>query len=796
MAHPLHFESTLDHPLLLLAALPALAAVVWLRRRMVVRSLAALAVIAAAAGPRFGSPGELPRCRVYVLDASASVGGPGEALMLAKQDAQDLGAGDEAALVWVGERAVVELAPGPAARLIQLTKSRSLPRNEATKLAEGIDLAGALVPAGRHGEVVVISDGREVPAGSSGAIAAAAARRRGIAVRTVPCGSTRRTDARVDRVEAPGRVRAGERFDAVVTVSASLPTKARVSLGGDVRDIGLEAGIPARVVFPQPAATQALTWLEARIQALDFRDSAPANDRNEAPVLLDGTLPVLVLAPDAGRSAEAALAADKRFSPESSVRPMDLSLYAAVVLDGISAEELGDPAMARLADYVRNGGGLLVLGGAAGFGSGGFGDTPLDEALPVTSVPEENFTLVVLLDASGSMNEEVSPGRRKLAEAREALRSLVGAARENTTFAFVAFAEQARWIHSPTSDRASLLRAIDQLDAGGPTLIAPALAKASEAIGSGGKRHVVLVSDGQSAEDPAVLIERADALRSAGATVSAIAEGSDANGTLLEKIAPGHFYKMKNLAELSKILREDLAREQGLTAKGDFPCEGLPGVRQLNVVKPKDGAESLFVAGGRPLAATRPFGRGRAAAFASALDPEWVADPARWGAEIAGLVARVARPDPGGKLTLSVEADDLLADWQPLTPGEDAAVTAELTLPDGATRAVTLVRHGSSRFSARIPEPAAGRFTLSAGPTRAATSRPWPAEYATAGARPDLLALLEGPASGPAPIPSPPKELAPWLLMLAVALVLLEFGLDARAANASAGNAEKPVRVA
>ncbi|KAF0243138.1 MAG: hypothetical protein FD180_3568, partial [Planctomycetota bacterium] len=132
----------------------------------------------------------------------------------------------------------------------------------------------------------------------------------------------------------------------------------------------------------------------------------------------------------------------------------------------------------------------------------------------------------------------------------------------------------------------------------------------------------------------------------------------------------------------------------------------------------------------------------------------------------------------------------------PAVPGQDAAVEAELTLPDGLTRRVNLIRNGTNRFTVRLREPETGRFVLAAGTTRAAASRPWPAEYAAAGARPDLLALLEGLASGPAPAPVPPRELAPWLLVLAVAFVLLEFGLEARAAPASAGNAEKPVRVA
>lgn len=785
-----------DTPLALLLALPALAAVAWLRRSLALRSLAALAVVLAAAGPRFGSPGDPPRCRVYVLDASASVGGPGEALSLAKADARDLGPADEVAVVWVAGRAVVELSPGPASRLQELTKSRSLPSSEATKLAEGIDLAGSIVPAGRRAEVVVISDGREVPRGSAGAVAAAGARRRGISVRAVPCGAARRADARVDRVEAPGRARAGERFDAVVTVSASFPTKARVLLGSASTEIGLEAGVPARVVFPQAPVTEALTWLVARVEALEFRDIAPANDVNEAPVLLDGALPVLVLAPEAGRTAERSLAADRRFSPECAAEPADLALYAAVVIDGASAEELGGPALQRIADFVRGGGGLVQLGGASGFGSGGYGDTPLDDASPFKAAPEDNFTLVVLLDASGSMNEEALPGRLKLSEARDALRSLVGAARDNTTFAFVAFNDAARWIHPPTSDRASLLRAIERLDAGGATRIAPALEKARDALGGGGKRHVVIVSDGQSPEDEKRLLETAEAVRATGATVSAIAEGADANVVLLEKIAGRKPYVMQNFTDLARLLREDLAAEQGLTAKGTFACEGLPDLRQVNVVKPKDDAETLLTAGGRPLAAIRPFGRGRAVAFASALDAEWVSDPARWGAEIAAMAARVARPDPGGRLTLTIDGDDLAAHWQPGAAADAPSAAAELTLPDGSSLPVTLVRSGASRFTARLHQPATGRFTLAAGPTRAAASRPWPAEYAAAGARPDLLALLEGPASGPPPVPAPPRELAPWLLVLAVALVLLEYGLAARDASAPSGNAEKATGLA
>ncbi|MBI2923651.1 MAG: VWA domain-containing protein [Planctomycetes bacterium] len=764
-----------DHPWAFLLLLPAFAAAVASRRAVAWRAAAAALAVAAIAGPRLGQAGPAPLCRVYVLDGSASVGGAGEALALAKRDAADVGERDRIAAVVFGEGALTELAPSAREALLVLTGVRSRPGREATRLGEGIEAAAGLIPSGSRGEIVVISDGRAT--GPDGAVAAAAARRRGFAVRTLTCGAARIADARVDRVEAPGRVRAGERFDAVVTVSSSFPTRAKVALGGESRELLLEAGQPARVAFARPPVAGAIEWLEASVEALDFRDVVPANNRNEAAVLRDGALPILVLAPNAGRPAQLALAADPRFGVDWAARPADLALYAAVVLDGVAAAELGGDGARALERYVASGGGLLALGGPDGFGAGGYGNTPLDPALPVRSAPQEGFTLVVALDASGSMNEPAASGRAKIAEARDALRSLAAAAREGTTFAFVAFNARPRDVHPPTTDRASLFRALEKLDAGGQTQIGPALDRALAAAGAGGRRHFVLVTDGQStpAEDEDALAARAKALRDAGATVAAIAAGAEANLPLLEKLAPGRVYRMADFTELANLLRQDLAREQGLKNSGPFAVAGRPPVAQANVVEAKEGAETIFAAGGLPLAAARPHGRGRAAAFASALEPGWIEDRAAWGTEIAALAARVAREDAGGRLSLETDGDDLVATWRPAAAAEEASLEAELTQPDLLTQRVNLLRSGPSTFTARLRSPGTGRFVLSLASTRAAASRPWPAEYAASGPRPDLLAPLSGPPAGPLPPDLPGTPLAPWLLLAAVAAIVGEF---------------------
>ncbi|HOF86791.1 MAG TPA: glutamine amidotransferase, partial [Armatimonadota bacterium] len=62
----------------------------------------------------------------------------------------------------------------------------------------------------------------------------------------------------------------------------------------------------------------------------------------------------------------------------------ELCAYDVVVLVNADAAWFGFPGRAALRDYVKAGGGLLVLGGSATLGQGAFANTFLDEMLPVT----------------------------------------------------------------------------------------------------------------------------------------------------------------------------------------------------------------------------------------------------------------------------------------------------------------------------------------------------------------------------------------------------------------------------
>ncbi len=66
----------------------------------------------------------------------------------------------------------------------------------------------------------------------------------------------------------------------------------------------------------------------------------------------------------------------------------ELRRYRAVVLSNIEAAALGSGLLSRLADYVREGGALAMLGGEDAFAAGGYAGTPLAAVLPVRLASE------------------------------------------------------------------------------------------------------------------------------------------------------------------------------------------------------------------------------------------------------------------------------------------------------------------------------------------------------------------------------------------------------------------------
>ena len=160
------------------------------------------------------------------------------------------------------------------------------------------------------------------------------------------------------------------------------------------------------------------------------------------------------------------------------------------------------------------------------------------EPAQVERTPKQKATVVLTIDVSGSMiATDVSPSR--LGAGQQAARDFVNALPSGVQIGLIALSTNASVLVPPTSDRSSMLAAINSLQAGGGTATASALALALNEVQSVPKAAdgkpvpgaIVLISDGA----PNVGLDGASPLQS---VVNVAAEAKQA-GVKIDTIAFG-----------------------------------------------------------------------------------------------------------------------------------------------------------------------------------------------------------------------------------------------------------------
>lgn len=175
--------------------------------------------------------------------------------------------------------------------------------------------------------------------------------------------------------------------------------------------------------------------------------------------------------------------------------------------------------------------------------------------------PGEGLDLVLVLDASDSMNEPAGGGTTKLAAARSAAAGFIDLLTLGPDrAAVVAFNRVARSMTGLTADRASLAAGLAAVATSPGTRIDAGL-EAAEALvaaqGRPGARAVVVVlTDGLQAGDvpAATVLDRADRLKAAGARVYPIGLGPTIDRDLMRAVAsaPGDFLESPTTADLAR----------------------------------------------------------------------------------------------------------------------------------------------------------------------------------------------------------------------------------------------------
>lgn len=155
-------------------------------------------------------------------------------------------------------------------------------------------------------------------------------------------------------------------------------------------------------------------------------------------------------------------------------------------------------------------------------------------------IPKQRASIILVLDTSGSMvANDVAPSR--LAAAQQGARNFVDALPQGVQLGLESFSSQARMLVAPTTDRDTVVAAINGLSAGGGTATSDAISLALSAIaalpktasGKPAPAAIVLMSDGSPTlssnnESPVQAAEdAASEAKQAGVKIDTIAYGTE-----------------------------------------------------------------------------------------------------------------------------------------------------------------------------------------------------------------------------------------------------------------------------
>ena len=239
----------------------------------------------------------------------------------------------------------------------------------------------------------------------------------------------------------------------------------------------------------------------------------------------------------------------------------DLGRYDLIVLADLPRAALSDGAIAALETFVRGGGGLLVAGGTQSFGPGGYLGTRLATILPLRlDVPdrqeEASLALALVIDKSGSM------AGAKMELTKQAARATAEVLPPSDQIAVIVFDSQSKPVVElqRAANRQRILGDIGRIQASGGTNILAGLREAVDELlpARARKKHVILLSDGQSPYDE--IPDLVDAATAAHITISAIGVGDGADQTMLKIIANrggGRFYQTRDPASIPRIFSRE-----------------------------------------------------------------------------------------------------------------------------------------------------------------------------------------------------------------------------------------------
>ncbi len=752
------------HPELLILLVPAVW--VWWSRRgedrttRALRLAAVLAVVLALAAPYLRTVAS-GRDLVVVVDRSRSMPPDAEsaALELVALAEEARAQGDRVAVVGFGGRAAVERLPADGERFAGFARSVDA---DGSDLAAALETALNLIPEGRRGGILLVSDGE-----SNGADPVPVARRafsRDVRIDVRPFARPGTADLAVERIELPQEVAAGEPFQFTVWVRSDrrVETEFVMERGATRLSSGTRTFQPGlnRLVFRDVVDRAGVADYTARVAPAGGTDGlvdrVPENNRGIGAVLVQGQRAVLVVNHDGAEDTLVRALRKARIpvavaSPEGA--PLDrLSLtgFRAVILENVAANRLGEGLHALRELVTDRGGGLLVTGGKASFGVGGYFLSPLDDVLPVSMEMrqehrKQGVAMAIVMDRSGSMTATVPDGRSKMDLANLGAVAAMELLSPIDAISVIAVDSKPHVVQSlaPVTNIGPIASRVRRIEAGGGGIyVYTGLVVAVKQLEHAPQKnkHIILFADAADAEEQERVPALLKAAKTHGITLSVIALGSetDSDAAFLKTTAAqgeGEAYFTQSATELPRLFAQDTltaARSTfveeptaasvlpDLLGLGEIPSGRFPTIEGYNLTYLRAGANAGVVTNDEyraPLFAFQYQGIGRSAAFTGEIGGafgqslvQWqdfatfFVTVVRWLAgqeEPTDLFPSVRREGSQAVISVEVEAGSGV-------PPDTAHLAASLTDANGARTDLVLERVTENRFEARHPLAAEG----------------------------------------------------------------------------------------
>lgn len=678
------------------------------RRRiasLLVRLLLLLALALGLAGLEFrGSSDEL--AVAFLVDRSRSVDATAEAEARAYLESAEASRprGTRATVIEFAEDVRTPVPLGSSE--LRLPEETALTGRDQSDLRAAIQVATAVLPATSERRIVVLSDGKLTGEAAPDELAS---RADGAEIDTFRLTGSETPEVAVSQLEFPGGVEANAPFDGSVEVFSNAERPGVVRIYRDQllvaeENVQLEAGAN-RIELDDLRGGDGFSVFEVRVESPE--DTVSENNVGRAVVASSGKPRALVIDPEP-ENLGAFTQAIRNEGFEADVRPpegfpqdaSELRNFDLVVLSDTPVIELEEASLNRLATWVREeGGGLLMAGGQGSFGAGGYRGAAIEKLLPVSFENQDRIdspvaALMVILDRSGSMAAMVE-GRTKMSLADEGAVQALELLQPKDLFGLNAVDTRTHVV-APLSKAVNKPETADRIrrvtSSGGGIYVFTALADAFRSLrdAEASIKHIILFADAADAEEKATdagsALDLASAMLGSRITTSVVALGREKDTDVeflrnLSERGGGRFYLTENALNLPRLFSIEAVRatqssavERPFFASEAAPSDLTSGIRWpesplllgFNKTEIKPGADLLLeTEDGYPLLAVWRAGLGRAAAFTSDIKNRWASEWQVWpeaGKFWAQLARGLARPRESGRLTSKfVDRGDRLA---------------------------------------------------------------------------------------------------------------------------------------